>query len=189
MNAILRKAKNTLKEQTTLAIACQDGEVTFKEITKIAYKGLVGELNLKELVPTMSLKVIPTFDELSENEIAFITGGVDVPMDRVENAYQAAVTFFEGVFMYLEDQPGEEVLVNIPKIASGKPLTAVPGIGPKLEEILISIGIKTLEILVEADEANLAEGLKNAGVAAPQVAKVPDMIMKAKQILEDAGNE
>lgn len=188
MNAILKKAKNVLKEQATLAVYCKDGQITAKEIAQMAYKGLVGELNLKELIPTMAIKTIPTFDELSDEEIDFIKSGAKVDSDRVENAYQVSVLFFTGVFMNLREMPTEEVKVNIPNIGLGLSLETVNGIGPSLSAALQSVGVKTIEQLAEADPADLANALKLAGVIPAILVKVPMFINDAKTLVEN-GNK
>ena len=180
MTNILKRANRVLREVATIADAIVDGKITIAE--KLKFAGTVFQGNLREFLPDPAETDIPTFDQLSVEDLAVITAGVEIPDDVVELVYNSVRSYYLAVYAIVALKPEQEI--KLPKAASSKLLTDVKNVGEKLAEILINIGIKKVEQLAEAKEAELKEALKTAGVAPITLSKVAEIIEHAKEVLQ-----
>lgn len=180
MNVILRKAKDELRTAATIADAMADGEVTIGEILKVKFKGLMHQFDLRAFIPTMEMKTIKRFEELSEAEMNFLTDGEDLPARIVKAAYDAAVASYEVVFLMVEEVNED---TELPAVPTDKTLLDVDGVGPATAEILENLGVKSVEILASSNVEDVAAGLKGAGAHPATVAKAGMFVESAKSIL------
>jgi len=183
MNQLLKMAGKILKEAATIADAITDGTITLAEYLKYAGTNLSRSLRDFLPEPGETADNLLTFEQLSEEQLADLTAGHEVPAHVVEHVYNSARHYFLAVYGILGTLP--DVAVELPKAASEKKLVDVKGIGPKLEAILINIGIKTVEHLADAVEAKLSDALAKAGVTPAQLKNVGAIIDNAKQLLEN----
>jgi predicted flap endonuclease-1-like 5' DNA nuclease len=184
MNLILKVAKQILQDMSTVADVLADGKVTAAENLQMKLRGFTRQVNLKALVPesTESLADIPQFEDLTEDQLEVITDGKAVPEKFVKAAYDIAMAQYQLVSDLIAEDP--DATVKLPDTAPDIELSQVPGVGAATVEILNTLGIKTVRQLANANIESLKEGFKQAGKAAPIVAKVGNFIEAAKKLLE-----
>lgn len=184
MNLILKVAKSILQDLSTVADALADGKVSLAENLQMKFRGMTRTLNLKALMPESldELKNIAQFDDLSEEQVAFITDGKNVPIKFVKKAYDIALAQYDLVDALLEEDP--EAVVDLPSQLPLIPLDQVPGVGPATVETLMTLGIKTVKQLAEANVESLKEGFKTAGKTPAITAKVESFVLAAKKLID-----
>ena len=185
MNAVLIRAAKFFREIPTVA-HCTEGEKRLLPLhQKVKLKGVIDEVNLRQFVPKPG--DIKPFSELTDAEKKFIACGSDADEEEIENVYNLTLDYYE-LITDLVSLPEAIVkdLESTESPATDKVLLDVKGIGPKLDEVLKNIGIKTVEALAAADPIKLKEALVIAGL--PQVAVEGDnnIIDNAKNILNNA---
>lgn len=178
-NFVLKQCRKKAAEYATIIDILQDGEVTTPELINLKFKGtLLKAFDLKALVPSFDDE-IKTFDQLNEEEIAYLTQGRELKSTNfIEAIYASCIADYELLRKW--SNANIEVNKELPAANESLRLEDVEQVGPATAKKLVSAGISTVEILATKSQESLTLVLGDS----PTMQKnIPIMIASAIKLL------